>query len=121
MYARGLFFLRMRPSTARDPHDGALVLLLPVVEHEDRDGRRITLNELLATWRGDAASAFWALHFDELKPGRGLQLELDRMRWNGREWRASVTHCELAPLPPSWAKQAGTETPTDQPTQPLAA
>jgi len=123
MRATGLFFLRTRPYTARDTA-GLPVLMLPVVEHEDRDGRRVTLNELMAAWPGSEAMAFWNLHLAELKPGRGLDLELDRMRWDGREWRAHVTRCNLAPLPPSW--QAKTEAhagapAAGTPTQPPAA
>lgn len=126
MRATGLFFLRTRPYTAR-ASDGTQVLMLPVVEHDERDGKRVLLNELLAVWRGAEADRFWALHFPELKPGRGLDLELDRMRWDGREWRAHVTACRLAPMPPSWIKheqatataEAGTTEPP--PPQPLAA
>lgn len=125
MRATGLFFLRMRPYTARDPASGELVLMLPVVEHEDRDGRRVTLNQMLAAWQGPLASAFWNLNLPDLKPGRALELEVDRMRWDGREWRASVTQCRLAPLPPSWVAHeqhtAAAVPPIDQPPQPLAA
>lgn len=115
MKATGLFFLRMRPYTARGS-DGALSLLLPVVEHgEDREGRRVALNTLLCRWSGEAAMHFWNLNVAELKPGRGLELELDRLRGQDGEWRAHVTRCALAPLPPSWQPKADAAAPTQPP------
>jgi hypothetical protein len=117
MKATGLFFLRMRASEAVNGQ-GQRVVLLPVVERvqEEDTGRWVTMNELLAVWKGDEALAFYAKHQADLIPGRGLELELDRLRGVDRDWRANVTRLELAPLPPSWQKQAGDEqTPQAQP------
>lgn len=119
MKATGLFFLRMRACLAAGG-DGQPTLQLPVVERErGHDGHWVTSNELLATWRGPQATAFWNLHFAELVAGRGLELELDRLRARDNEIVARVTRCALAPLPPSWQKAAAA--PTTPPPQALAA
>ena len=107
MKATGLFFLRTRAYTQRGA-DGALRVLLPVHERvKNAEGNWITENTLLATITGEQATAFWNRHFHELVAGRGLELELDRLRArpNG-EWQALVTSATLAPLPPSWQKHA---------------
>lgn len=105
MKATGLFFLRTRPYVARNAR-GEPALLLPVVERiKDEDsGAWVTLNELTAVWKGEGALQFHAMHASDLVPGRGLELELDRLRTAGTEWRANVVHLQLAPLAPSWAK-----------------
>lgn len=104
MKASGLFFLRMRAYTARGG-GGAPQVLLPVHERvQDADGRWITLNTLLCVWTGPEAIAFHAQHMEELVAGRGLELQLDRLRGHDGEWRAHVTAATLAPLAPSWQK-----------------
>lgn len=107
MKAVGLFFLRTRPYVARN-NQGDVALLLPVVERvkDEATGTWVSLNELTAVWKGDEAVQFHDAHAADLVPGRGLELELDRLRAAGVEWRATVTRLQLAPLAPSWTKQA---------------
>jgi len=113
--ATGLFFLRMRASIVTNSR-GERAVLLPVVERvqEHDAGPWITLNELVAIWKGPAALAFYDQHQAQLVPGRGLELELDRLRGQDGAWRGHVTRLALAPLPPSWQKQQAC---TDQPPQ----
>lgn len=109
MQAKGLFFLRMHASAVSDATGARQAVRLPVVERipelaEDGRTRWVVLNTLLAQWKGDEALAFFDRHQVELRAGRPLLLELDRLRGHDGEWRASVTQCELAPLAPSWQK-----------------
>jgi hypothetical protein len=103
MKATGLFFLRMHASVQCDPTGARLGVLMPVVERDPTDHKRI-LNELLVRWDGSDAVAFFDAHQADLRAGRGVNLELDRLRGHDGEWRARATHCELAPLAPSWQK-----------------
>lgn len=104
--ATGLFFLRMRAYVGTNGR-GERAVLLPVVERaQDREGRWISINEMLAAWKGEAALAFFDTHPADLVPGRGLHLELDRLRGEDGAWRANVTSLSLAPLPPSWQRHA---------------
>lgn len=103
MRATGLFFLRMHAATASAPDGARTCVMLPVVERDPND-YRVVLNTLLARWNGEQALAFFDTNQSELRAGRALQLELDRLRGHDGQWVASVTHCALAPLPPSWVK-----------------
>lgn len=101
-----MFFLRMHASVAVDPTGARLALLLPVVER-DPDNHRAILNELLVRWNGSAAVAFFDKHQTELRAGRAVNLELDRLRGkHDGQWHANATSVELAPLPPSWQVHA---------------
>jgi hypothetical protein len=53
---------------------------------------------------GDEAMAFLRQHGQDLRPGRGLQLTLNRLTARDGEIRSRVTACELLPLPPSWQR-----------------
>jgi hypothetical protein len=64
----------------------------------------VVINTLLAHWKGPQALAFFDQHQADLRAGRPLHLELDRLRGHDGEWHASVTRCELAPVAPSWRK-----------------
>jgi hypothetical protein len=99
--ATGLFFLRMHASTHCGTDGERVGVLLPVVER-DPENWRVVLNELLVKWKGPEALAFFDANQAELRAGRPLQLELDRLRGRDGEWQAYATHCELAPLAPSW-------------------
>lgn len=100
MKATGLFFLSMHATIASDM-TGARVLLLPVVERDAQD-HRVVLNRMTVKWCGDEALAFYEAHQAELRAGRPLQLELDRLHGRDGEWKARATRCELAPIAPSW-------------------
>jgi hypothetical protein len=122
MQARGLFFLRMHASTVSDTAGNRLGVRLPVVERvaepgEDGRTRWVVINTLLAHWKGPDALTFFDAHQHELRAGRPLDLELDRLRGHDGEWHASVTACALAPLAPSWAgKEGASSSSDDQPT-----
>jgi hypothetical protein len=105
MKATGMFFLRMHASVAMDPAGNRLGVLLPVVERDAND-HRVILNQLLVKWKGAVALAFFDQHQPELRAGRPLHLELDRLRGQDGEWQAQATRCELAPLAPSWKANA---------------
>jgi hypothetical protein len=112
MKATGLFFLRMRASVVSDAAGERVGVRLPVVERaQDDGGRWVVINTLLAKWKGPAALAFFDAHQAELIPGRGLELELDRLRGTDGEWVAHVATCALAPLPPSWRTRDATQNP----------
>ena len=97
MKATGLFFLRIHASTHCDVDGTRVGVLLPVLER-DPENWRVVLNQLLVKWKGDEALAFFDAHQAELRAGRPLHLELDRLRGRDGEWQAYATHCELAPL-----------------------
>jgi hypothetical protein len=103
MKATGLFFLRMHASVASDTQGQRVGLLLPVVER-DPDDHRVVLNQLLVKWKGSEAIAFYDKHQAELRAGRPLHLELDRLRGRDGEWQAYATRVELAPVARSWLK-----------------
>ncbi|HYF16310.1 MAG TPA: hypothetical protein VEA40_00475 [Ramlibacter sp.] len=99
MQATGLFFLRMNPSRRVTPAGEFVGIELPVVERDPRDPK-VYLNTLTARWPGPEAEKFYSQHEAELKPGRPLNLTLDRLRGDPvYGWVATVSHCELAPLP----------------------
>lgn len=116
MRATGLFFLRMAACVRYDrvTREPAGVTL-PVVEREkNAEGQWVAVNTLVAVWRGREALDFFSAHRAELRPGRPLTLEFDRLYGRDGEWHGNVTRLELAPLAPSWTKGE-----TDQ--QPRAA
>jgi hypothetical protein len=121
MRATGLFFLRTAAFTRCDAtgtvRDG---VCLPVVERgQDGEGRPIVLNTLLAKWRGAEALAFFDANQGELRAGRPLHLELDRLHGRDGEWQAYVTRLELAPVAPSWrAAEAAQQQQQPQPAAP---
>jgi hypothetical protein len=118
MKATGLFFLRMYASTFNDASGARVGVSLPVIERDPADHRKV-LNTLTVHWSGPDAIAFFDRHSAELRAGRGVQLELDRLRGHDGEWVALATHCELAPVAPSWQKH---EAASAQPaTAPVAA
>lgn len=100
MKATGLFFLRAHANTALDAKQER-VLLLDVLERDPADSK-VILNTLLAVWKGREALQFFEAHHHELRAGRPLELEIDRLRGHDGQWRAQVTACRLAPLAPSW-------------------
>jgi hypothetical protein len=103
MKATGLFFLRMHASAACDADGARVGILLPVIER-DPDNHRVILNTLQVKWKGEDAIAFFDAHQAELRAGRPLRLELDRLRGCDGDWQAYATRCELAPIAPSWRK-----------------
>jgi len=105
MRAAGLFFLRMAATIGCDPTGARVGVLLPVAERDPAD-HKVVLNTLTAKWKGEDALAFFDANQAELRAGRALELELDRLRGHDGEWWASVTRCVLAPLPPSWKAKA---------------
>jgi hypothetical protein len=119
MRATGLFFLRTNAfvrydRTTRQP----VGIALPIVERERNDnGVWVTLNTLLAKWKGPEALEYFERNRHELRAGRPLQLDLDRLHGSDGEWQAYVTRLELAPVAPSWRKD---ETAPQEP-QPQAA
>ena len=115
MKATGLFFLRMYASTWSDADGQRIGVLLPIVE---RDAAGVILNTLLAKWKGNDALAFFDAHQTELRAGRPLQLELDRLRGYDNDWHATVTRCDLAPLAPSWLAKHEDAPASAQPTPP---
>jgi hypothetical protein len=104
MEASGLFFLRMHASAACDARGQRVGVLLPVVERDPAD-HRVILNQLLVKWRGAEALAFFDAHQAELRAGRPLRLEVDRLCGRDGEWQAYATRCELAPIAPSWQRK----------------
>lgn len=120
MRASGLFFLRMRAFIAMS-REGERAVVLPVVERlKDPAGQWVSLNEMEAVWRGAAALTFFERHQSDLRPGRGLQLEIDRLAGHDGAWRGYVTSCALAPLPPSWTRHSPAST-SDQPSRAMPA
>lgn len=105
MKATGLFFLRMHAAVVSDPAGNRVGIAMPVIERDPND-HRVVLNELLVKWKGPDALAFFDAHQAELRAGRPLQLELDRLRGTDNQWQALATRCELAPIAPSWQKRA---------------
>jgi hypothetical protein len=118
MKATGLFFLRMHASVATDTQGQRVSVLLPVVER-DPDDHRVVLNQLLVKWKGPEAVAFFDANQASLRAGRPLHLELDRLRGRDGEWQGYATHCELAPVAPSWRKDGAAPIEINQ--QPAAA
>jgi hypothetical protein len=104
MKATGLFFLRMHASVVVDPTGARLGVALPVIERDPSD-HKIILNELLVKWKGSEAVAFFDKHQADLRAGRPLNLELDRLRGCDGQWQALATKCELAPVAPSWQRK----------------
>ncbi len=106
MRATGLFFLRAAACTRRDPTTRERVgVWLPVVEREkNAEGQWVAANTLTAKWTGPEALAFFDANQAELRAGRPLHLELDRLHGRDGEWQAHVTRLELAPVAPSWIK-----------------
>lgn len=111
MRATGLFFLRTAAYTRCDAtglqREG---VYLPVIERgTDKEGRPVVVNTLLAKWRGAEALAFFDENTAELRAGRPLHLELDRLQVREGEVVGNVTHLELAPLAPSWQRAQATQ------------
>lgn len=104
MKATGLFFLRMHAEVHSDASGARAGVTLPVIERDPND-HRIALNTLTVYWKGPEALAFFDANSAELRAGRPLQLEIDRLRGVDNEWRARATRCELAPLAPSWQRK----------------
>jgi hypothetical protein len=120
MRATGLFFLRMHASTRCDASGQRVGVSLPVVERsQNAEGRWVVLNTLTAKWNGPQALAFFDANQAELRAGRPLNLELDRLHGHDGEWQAYVTRMELAPVAPSWRKDVEAAAPQQQ--QPQAA
>lgn len=59
-----------------------------------------------AEWMGPEALQFFKDHHDELRPGRSVDLEVYGIQPFKSESCAKVKTCQLAPLPPTWAKHA---------------
>lgn len=116
MKATGLFFLRMHATVATAP-SGERIVLLPVLERDEHD-YKIVLNQLLVKWKGPEAVAFFEAHQAELRAGRPLLLELDRLRGQDREWHATATRCELAPVARSWQVHADQQQQRAEPATP---
>lgn len=116
MHATGLFFLRAAAEIRVDQVTREPVgIVLPVVEREKNpQGQWVSVNTLVAKWKGPQALQFFASNRAELRAGRPVHLELDRLSAHDGEVHGNVTRLELAPLAPSWQKGE-----TDQ--QPRAA
>ena len=100
----GQFFLAMPPSrcTTRDGQAGVLLRVRePAPSAMFPEG-------LLAAWIGDDALAFLSAHEFELRPGRGVRLQVNHLTAREGEVRARIQSCELLPLPPSWLKNSNT-------------
>jgi hypothetical protein len=104
MKATGLFFLRTHAYVVCDPSGARLGLALPVIERDPND-HKVVLNDLLVKWKGSEAVAFYDKNQADLRAGRPLNLELDRLRGTDGQWQALATHCELAPVAPSWQRK----------------
>jgi hypothetical protein len=106
MRATGLFFLRTNAFVRYDRITREPVgIALPIVERErNGNGIWVTLNTLLAKWKGPQALEYFERNRHELRAGRPLLLDLDRLHGSDGEWQAYVTRLELAPLAPSWRK-----------------
>jgi hypothetical protein len=108
MELAGQFFLCMRaqPCVSQEGEQGVMFALRePAPAAMFPDG-------LQAAWFGAQAQAFFRAHADELRPGRGLRVILQRLVAREGVIRSRVHSCELLPLPPSWQK--GPQQPTTQ-------
>jgi hypothetical protein len=115
MELAGQFFLCMpaSPCLTSDGRQGVMFAL------REPAPAAMLPNGLLAVWPGDEAIAFQREHGAELRPGRGLQLSLQRLVARDGEIRARVLACSLLPLAPSWQRALA---PTQQqPTPPAEA
>lgn len=97
MRSNGVFFLRGRPTTARQSPsaDAAPSWILSLGERTSARG----VSLFCAIWRGPEAERFMAAN-PNLRAGDCLRLELDRLHAANNELRGYVTRCELAP--PRW-------------------
>jgi hypothetical protein len=100
----GVFFLRSRPTSARQSPtaDAAASWILSLGERTSLRG----VSLFYALWRGPEADRFMAAN-PNLRAGDCLHLELDRLHATNNELRGYVTRCELAP--PRWPEPPNAE------------
>jgi hypothetical protein len=100
----GVFFLRGRPTSARQSSaaDAGPCWILSLGERTSARG----VSLFYAVWRGPEAERFMAAN-PNLRAGDCLRLELDRLHATNNELRGYVTRCELAP--PRWPEPPHTE------------
>ena len=67
---------------------------------KDADG--LFPHGLRARWVGPLAARFIQAHAGQLRPGRGLQVQLHHLHCARDELCARISNAQLAPLPPSW-------------------
>lgn len=117
MRATGMFFLRMNAFVRVDRETRQPIgVALPIVERKKNEqGQWVSINTMVATWRGAEAVAFFEQHRHDLRAGRPLQLELDDLHGRDGEWQANVTSLDFAPLAPSWQKADPAPQPQAQP------
>lgn len=89
--------LRRAPYTALGPAGETCVDLLFA---KDADG--LFPHGLRARWVGPLAARFIQAHAGQLRPGRGLQVQLHHLHCARDELCARISNAQLAPLPPSW-------------------
>lgn len=104
MRSSGVFFLRGRPTCARQSPatDAGMSWILSLGERTSARG----VSLFYAIWRGPEAERFMAAN-PNLRAGDCLRLELDRLHATNNELRGYVTRCELAP--PRWPEPPHTE------------
>jgi len=102
--SNGVFFLRGRPTAARQSPsaDAAPSWILSLGERTSARG----VSLFCAIWRGPDADRFMAAN-PNLRAGDCLRLELDRLHATNNELRGYITRCELAP--PRWPEPPHTE------------
>ncbi|MDF3822573.1 hypothetical protein P3G55_21915 [Leptospira sp. 96542] len=127
MDAHGTFILRTPPVMRRDA-TGALICADFKVGEPARAPTQGWTNEFVARWKGPGVESFCAIHADELRAGRGLRIDFDRVRHDEllQTLVVRVTALDLAPLAPSWKKHAATidgarNHDTPEPTEPSPA
>ena len=91
--------LRRAPYTAIG-RAGETVVDLPFA----KDAAGLVPHGLRARWAGPLAARFIRDHAGQLRPGRGLVVQLHHLHCHRDEVCATVSNAELAPLPPSWIK-----------------
>ncbi len=60
--------------------------------------------DFVGRWLGPVALQFVKDHDAELVPGRCVDLQVTQVRSAGKELRADIVSCQMAPEAPSWIK-----------------
>lgn len=71
-----------------------------------RDTTGLLVGDFRAQWMGADALQFFKDHHDELRAGRCLDLEVYGVMPIKGEHVGHIKTCQLAPMPPSWARHA---------------
>lgn len=91
--------LRRAPYTAIGPQGETVVDLMFA-----KDAEGLFPHGLRARWAGPLAASFLRAHSGQLRPGRGLVVQLHHLHCHRDEVCARISTATLAPLPPSWVK-----------------